>query len=94
MSFNLVYHVDRFVRPALTLPEALFVALYVYFVLVALLGFCLLFNYAKWVLPKIEGPSRRHGGPKLHKAILGAIALALTVRAVTSLLWILGIHLH
>ncbi len=94
LSFNLVYHIDRFVRPVLRLPDALFVALYVYFVLVALLGFRLLFNYAKWVLPKIEGPSRRHEGPKLHKTILGAIALALAIRAVTSLLWILGIHLH
>lgn len=93
-SLNLVYHFDKFLRPILKLPDALFVALYVYLVLVALLCFRFLFNYAKWVFPKIEGPSRGHGSPRLHKTVLGAIALALLVRLVTNLLWILGVHLH
>jgi hypothetical protein len=94
VSFNLVYHFDKILRPVLKLPDALFVALYVYLVLVVLLGFRLIFNYAKWVLPKIEGPSRRHGAPRLHKTILAAVALTLMARLITSFLWILGIHLH
>ena len=94
VSFNVVYHFDRFLRPVLKLPDALFVALYVYLVLVALLVFRLLFNYAKWILPKVEGPSRKHGLPGFHKTALTAIALTLLVRLVTSLLWIAGIHLH
>jgi hypothetical protein len=94
LSFNLVYHFDKVLRPILTLPDALFVALYVYLVLVVLLGFRLLFNYAKWVLPNIEGPARGHGGPRFHKMVLAAVALTLLTRLVTSLLWVLGIHLH
>jgi hypothetical protein len=94
VSFNVVYHFDKILRPILKLPEALFVALYVYLVLVALLGFRFLFNYAKWVLPKIEGPAGRHGSPRLHKTILAALAVTLLGRLVTSLFWILGIHLH
>jgi hypothetical protein len=94
LSLNLVYHFDKVLRPILKLPDALFVALYVYLVLVALLGFRFLFNYAKWVFPKIEAPLKRHGAPGLHKTVLGAIALALLVHGFTSLLWVLGIHLH
>jgi hypothetical protein len=93
-SLNLVYHFDKFLRPLLKLPDALFVALYVYLVLVALLGFRFLFNYAKWVFPRTESPIKRRGTPGFHKTVLGAVALTLLARIITSLLWVLGIHLH
>lgn len=91
ISFAFVYRMDRILRPTLVLPDALFVALYVYLVLVALLAFRLLFNYAKWIFPKIEGITRRQGGPRLHKTILGAIALVLLSLTITSLVRMIGI---
>lgn len=91
-SFALVYRADRFLRPLLRVPDALFVALYVYLVLVALFGFRLLFNYAKWVFPKCEGPTRQ-GGPKFHKAVLVAIGGTLLSLVTETLLRMLGVPL-
>jgi hypothetical protein len=94
ISLDLIYNVDKRLAPLVNLPQAVFVALYVYLVLVGLLGFRILFNYAKWVFPKIEGPPQRRGAARIHKTILGAIFLALVARTVTTALWVLGIHLH
>lgn len=93
-SLNLVYHADKVVGPILRLPEALFVALYVYLVLILLLVFRFLFNYVKWVFPRVDGPVKRRGIPGVHKTVLAAIGLALLTRAVTSILWLFGLHLH
>lgn len=92
-SFALVYRIDRLVRPLLQVPDALFVALYVYLVLMALFGFRLLFNYAKWVFPRMEGPTRRQGGPKLHKAVLIAIGGTLLSIVTETLLRMMGLPL-
>ncbi len=93
VSFAFVYRADRVLKPVLNLPDALFVALYVYLVLVALIGFRLVFNYAKWIFPKIEGPTRRQRGPKRHKAFLATIGVALLSLVISSLLRMLGIQL-
>lgn len=90
LSFTFVYRIDRWVRPFLELPDALFVALYVYLVLIALTGFRLLFNYARWVFPKCEGPTRRQGGPKYHKTLLGVIGTGLLASVAVTLLKMLG----
>lgn len=92
-SFALVYRIDRLVRPLLRVPDALFVALYVYLVLMALFGFRLLFNYAKWVFPRMEGPTRRQGGPQLHKAVLIAIGGTLLSIVTETLLRMMGLPL-
>jgi hypothetical protein len=92
-SFALVYRIDRVLRPILRVPDALFVALYVYLVLIALFGFRLLFNYAKWVFPKIEGPARREGGPKIHKAVLVLIGSTFVSVVVETFLRMLGLAL-
>lgn len=94
LTLNLVYHSDRLLSPLLKLPEALFVVLYVYLTLLLLLAFRILFNYAKWVFPKVEGPSSLRGGARLHKTILTIIAGGMLVRLVSSFLWIIGIRLH
>lgn len=92
-SFYLVYRIDFLIGPLLNLPNALFVALYVYLVLVGLFCFRILFNYARWVLPRIEGPARGRAVAVFHKTVLSAIALALLTRLVFGMLAILGIHL-
>lgn len=92
-SFALVYRADRFLRLLLQVPDALFVAFYVYLVLIALFGFRLLFNYSKWVFPKCEGPTRRQGGPKFHKAVLLAIGGTLLSLVIETLLRMIGVPL-
>jgi hypothetical protein len=89
-----IYNFDKRLTALVKLPQAVFVALYVYLVLIGLLGFRILFNYAKWVFPKIEGPPHRSGGATFHKTFLSALCLALVIRVVTTALWIVGIHLH
>jgi hypothetical protein len=94
VCLDAVYILDKRLASLVTLPPAIFVALYVYLVLVGLFVFRILFNYIKWVIPKIEGPPQKRGGAALHKTILGAIFLALLIRVVTTVLWLAGIHLH
>ncbi len=63
LSFDIVYHLDRLMQRVAALPEALSVALYVYAVLLVLLLFRLLFNYARWAFPKFEiDAARQHVG--------------------------------
>ena len=92
VCLDAIYNLDKRLAPLVEFPPAVFVALYVYLMLVGLLGFRILFNYAKWIFPKIEGPSQRSRAG-IHKAILTAIFLALLVRSVTAILWVVGIHL-
>jgi len=68
--------------------EALFVAIDVYVVIVALMAFRLFFNYVRWIVPKVEGPGRAHGAVGLHKVFAGVIVstvLGLIVRTVLRL---------
>lgn len=92
-SFAFVYRIDRAVSSMVQLPNALSVALYVYLVLVALFGFRVLFNYGKWVFAKVEGPTRLHGGPIFHKAVLGVVGATLLTLVVQTLLRIVGVPL-
>jgi hypothetical protein len=89
-----IYNLDNRLSTLIKLPAAVFVALYVYLVLVGLYGFRIFFNYVKWVFPKIEGPPQRNRGAIVHKMVLTAISLALLSRVVTTMLWFAGIHLH
>jgi len=85
ISFEIVYLLNSRLKAAqLSWPEALFIAVYVYVVLVSLFVFRLVFNYARWVLPKVEGPSR---APKarVHRIVLGSILLGLVSNALYSL---------
>ncbi len=89
-SFLFVYRVDLILRPRLRLPDALFVAFYVYLVLVALLAFRLLFNYSKWIFPKLEFPTREQVGPRRHKALIVIIGLTALSLVVESFLKMIG----
>jgi hypothetical protein len=89
-----IYLLDKRLATLITLPSAVFVALYVYFMLVGLYMFRLVFNYAKWVFPKIEGPPQRNSSATFHKVVLGALGLGLLDRVVETILWLAGIHLH
>jgi hypothetical protein len=94
ICLDAIYNLDKRLSALVKFPPAVFVALYVYLVLVGLLGFRILFNYVKWVFPKIEGPPQKSGSAAFHKGIIGAVSLALLIRAVTTILWLAGIHLH
>jgi hypothetical protein len=89
-SFALIYRVDHWLRPVIQVSNALFVALYVYLVVIELYGFRVLFNYAKWVFPKCEGPTRRQGGPRFHKSIFGLIGGTFLSVVVETILRMLG----
>jgi len=69
LCLDAIYNLDKRLTALVKLPPAIFVALYVYLVLYGLLGFRILFNYVKWVFPKIEGPPQKSGGATFHKAI-------------------------
>lgn len=88
-----IYNLDKRLSVLVKFPAAVSVALYVYLMLVGLLGFRILFNYARWVFPKIEGPPQKSGSA-VHKTILVAIFVGLMVRVVSTILWLAGIHLH
>jgi hypothetical protein len=67
LSLYAVAHLDRILRARVAVPEAIFVAVDVYVVLLALMAFRLTFNYIRWIAPKVEGPNRAQGALRLHK---------------------------
>ena len=75
LSFDIVYHLDRLIRRAVTLPEALSVALYVYIVLVVRLLFRIIFNYARWTFPKLEVDAPRQHIAAGHRVAISTLAL-------------------
>ena len=91
LSFDAVYHLDhRFNRPA-SLAEPLSVAMYVYVVLIVLFFFRILFNYGRWVFPKMEiDAPRQHSGAG-HRVVISTLALMVISVLVKAVLRILGI---
>jgi hypothetical protein len=91
LSFDIVYHLDRLIRRVVLLPEALSVALYVYAVLLVLLVFHTLFNYARWAFPKLEIDAPRQHIAARHRiaiSVLALIVLSVLVRAALKLVGI------
>ena len=91
LSLILVNRLDRWLHTREHMSEAVSIAIYVYIVLVTLLVFRLIFNYAKWVLPKLEGPNRIHGLLLVHKIVLGVISTTLIGTVVTIILKLIGL---
>jgi len=75
LSFDVVYHLDRLIRRAVVLPEALSVALYVYAVLLVLLLFRVVFNYARWTFPKVEVDAPRQHAAARHRIAISTLAV-------------------
>ena len=72
-------------------PDPLAVAMYVYVVLVVLFLFRIVFNYARWTIPKVEiDPPRQHVATA-HKAAISALALMIIGALVAAGLKLLGI---
>jgi hypothetical protein len=91
LSLIIVYYLDRLVRRVGILPEALSVAMYVYIVLIVLYLFRLLFNYARWVFPKVElDAPRQHIGVR-HRFAISALALMVVGALVRAALKVFGI---
>ena len=79
-SFAFVYRVNQWLKKIpLKWPDALYIAFYVYVVLVSLYTFRFLFNYARWVFPKLDGPSQSSHSTSAHRFILAGL--------VTTLIW-------
>lgn len=91
LSFDIVYHLDRLIRRVLTLPEALSVALYVYVVLVVLLLFRTLFNYARWTFPKLEVDAPRQHIAAGHRVAITTFALIVVGALVKAGLKLFGV---
>jgi len=91
-SFLVVYRIDRLFNPSLALPISLASPLYVLLFVLALLIFRIIFNYSRWVFPKVEGPGRMTW-PTFHKAVLILIGGTLVSLLVESTIGILGVGL-
>src|SRR5262249_22687966 len=91
LSFNVVYYLDKMLRRVATVPEALSVAIYVWSVLIVLYFFRILFNYARWVFPKVEVDApRQHVGVR-HRIAISALAIMLMGALVRAALKLFGI---
>jgi hypothetical protein len=91
LSFDIVYYLDRLVRHRSALPEALSVAIYVYVVLVATFFFRIVFNYARWVFPKVElNAPRQHIGVR-HRVAITTLALMVIGVLIKAILKFFGI---
>lgn len=83
-----VYHIDRALKIS-ELPTSVGVLLYILIFFFLLILFRVMFNHAKWVFPKIEGPERR-SWPKLHKGLVIVIGTTLISLVVTGILRVIG----
>jgi hypothetical protein len=91
LSFEVVYHLDRMMRRKAALPEALSVAVYVYVVLVVVFLFRIIFNYGRWVFPKVElDAPRQHVGVR-HRVAISALVLMVIGALVKAALRLCGI---
>lgn len=87
-----VYRIGSWTKPKLNLPISVAAPLYVMFFLLCLLIFRVVFNYAKWVFPKLEGPNRR-AWPAFHKVVLGIAGASIISLIIESIVRILAAHL-
>jgi hypothetical protein len=91
LSFDVVYHLDHLIRRVTILPEALSVALYVYAVLVVLLLFRTIFNYARWTFPKVEIDAPRQHVARGHRVAISTLAIIVVGVLVKAALKLAGI---
>jgi hypothetical protein len=91
LSLDIVYHLDHVIRRAVLLPEALSVALYVYAVLLVLLLFRTVFNYARWTFPKLEVDAPRQHVAARHRVAISSLALIVLGILVKAVFKVVGI---
>jgi hypothetical protein len=91
LSFDVVYYLDHLIRRVAILPEALSVALYVYAVLLVLLLFRTLFNYARWAFPKLELDAPRQHVGTAHRVAISTVALMVVGVLVKAALKLIGL---
>jgi len=78
LSFFSIYKIEHFsFFDNQGVSSVFIVALYLYFFIIVLNLFRMLFNYARWVFPKMELITSFKKGAILHRIILGAISLAI-----------------
>jgi len=87
-----VYRIGRWTKPKFDLPLSVAAPLYVMLFLQCMLVFRVVFNYAKWAFPKVEGPSRRTW-PAFHKVVLGIAGASIISLIVETIVRILAAHL-
>jgi len=78
LGFFTIYKIERiFSLSASGITPVFMVALYLYFFIIVLNIFRMVFNYARWVFPKMELVTSLKKGALLHRIILGSIFLAI-----------------
>lgn len=78
LGFFTIYKIERsFSLKTSGIPTVFVVALYLYFFIIALNIFRTVFNYARWVFPKMELVTSLKKGARVHRIILGAIFLTI-----------------
>ena len=91
ISFDIVYHFDRLIRPHLVLSGALPVAIEVYIVIVSLLLFRVAFNYARWTFPKLEIDAPRQHVAAGHRVAISTLAMIVLGALIKAGLKVVGI---
>lgn len=92
MSFRIIYKIDSIFGLRSGKASSVFiVALYLYFFIIALNVFRMIFNYARWVFPKIELITSLKRGAITHRGILMIIFLGLIIAVIHDLIKLLSI---
>lgn len=89
-SIALVYHIDKWAKLSVNSPGAVRIPAYMAIFVLGLAVFRFLFNYAKWVFPKLESP-KTHGWPVTHRTLLALIWTSVVAVLVESIAKILHI---
>lgn len=79
VTFTLIYRFENWFHISQKLPIILTVACYFYTFLLSLNIFRILFNYSRWVLPKVELIGQHKSNSALHRGIIFAIFSALSL---------------
>jgi len=79
ITFTLIYRLENWFHTSQKLPVILTVACYFYTFLLSLNIFRILFNYSRWVLPKVELIGQHQSNSALHRGIIVAIFSALSL---------------
>lgn len=78
LGFFTIYKIEQiFSLSASDISTVFMAALYLYFFIIVLNIFRMVFNYARWIFPKMELVTSLKKGAKIHRFILGLIFLAI-----------------
>lgn len=87
LGFFTIYKIERIFSLSTSGMSTVFIAaIYLYFFTIVLNIFRMIFNYARWIFPKMELVTSLKKGATVHRVILGAILLAILCSYIYDLL--------